>query len=275
VIRQTAKNNLKWISNIHGPWFELFYSESKLSFFSNKFIIFFLRKAFESMERIVFVSSYLYHQSQDIFGKVVLDKGLVIHNGINTSNIKKSSYKLNDGFNILFPGGPKLKKGGDILITAINELVEIIPNLNLYVALEVPEDHLIRRLVKKYGLENNVQFVGFLKPDKYMTLLNSVDILAMPSRMEPFGMVYLEAMAVGVPIIASDVGGATEIIEDYRNGILTSPEPIAVSEAILTLYRDKSLREIISNNNLEDIHKFQWNNIVNDYIEEYNGVIND
>ena len=126
----------------------------------------------------------------------------------------------------------------------------------------------------EYNLNNNVHFVGFLDPNKYLALLNSVDLLAMPSRMEPFGMVYLEAMALVVPVIASNVGGATEIIENRRNGILTPPEPDEVAKAILTLYRDKSLRKEISQNNLEDIQKFEWDKIVDEYLKTYSNLIN-
>lgn len=269
-ILNSTKENVKWICNIHGPWFTLFYSTSKFSSLSNFFIIKFLKKAFKRMDRVVFVSEYLYNESKKVFGDIVEDKGIIILNGINTYNInKENTLDLKAGFNILFPGGPKLKKGGDILIDAIKDLVDEIPDLNLYIALEVPENHLIKQLVKKYSLESHVNFVGFLKPDIYMALLNSVDLLAMPSRMEPFGMVYLEAMALGTPIIASNVGGGVEIIKNGHNGILTSPEPYEVSNAILNIYNDNKLRKRISENNLKDINNFEWKVIIDKYIELY------
>ncbi len=270
LVHKSYDRNVKWISNMHGPWFSLFYGGSGFSSISNFFIIRFLRKAFKEMDRIIFVSQYLYNRFEDIFGELVLDKGLIIRNGIDLSNINRESFSpLEAGFNILFPGGSKLTKGGDILINAVKDVITEIPELNLYIALKVPPDHLIRRLVKKYGLEANVHFVGFLKPKEYLALLNSVDLLAMPSRMEAFGMAYLEAMALGVPIIASNAGGGAEIIKNFRNGILTSPKRDEVAEAILTLYKDKSLRKIISENNLKDIHKFKWNKTVEEYIKTY------
>ena len=273
-ILNSAKDKVRWLSNLHGPWFSLYYSESKFSVVSNFFIIKFLKRAFKRIDRIVFVSKYLYDESMKIFGRLVTEKGIIILNGINSSNINKEKHvDLKEGFNVLFPGGPKLKKGGDILIEAVNNLVKEIPNLNLYIALDVPEKHLIRQMVKNYGLERRVNFVGFLKPDKYVAFLNSVDILAMPSRMEPFGMVYLEAMKLGIPIVASNIGGGAEIINDYRNGILTPPESHEVANAILTLYNDIELRKRISENNLKDITNFEWVSIIENYIELYNDLI--
>ncbi|MEN4005912.1 MAG: glycosyltransferase family 4 protein [Methanobacteriaceae archaeon] len=262
--------NLRWICTMHGPWFSLFYNESKISSLTNIIFGRFLKNAFKKSNKITFVSKYLYDEAEKIFGKLICNKGVVIHNGISISSFKNvGSIKLKEGFNIFFPGGPKLKKGGDILIKAVHKLSKKINDLNLYVALDVPEEHLIRKLVHEYGLEDKVEFLGFLKAPTYKAMLNSVDILAMPSRMEPFGMVYLEAMALGVPIVASNVGGAPEIIENLKNGILTSPEPEKVADAILELYNDASLREEISKNNLEDIHKFEWDKIVEEYIKIY------
>ncbi len=263
-----------WLSNIHGPWFSLFNRDSKFSFISNFFIIKYLKKAFKKMSKIVFVSKYLYEEFKQIFGDLITEKGVIILNGINTTNInKQKSVNLKEGFNILFPGGPKLIKGGDILIKAVKDLIKEIPELNLYIALEVPPNSLIRQLVKDYSLENHVNFVGFLKPDKYMAFLNSMDLLVMPSRREAFGVAYLEAMALGVPIVASNVGGGAEIIKDNRNGILTSPDPHEVTNAILTLYNDDELRERISKNNLHDIHNYEWALTVENYIVLYNKLI--
>ncbi|MDI6723947.1 MAG: glycosyltransferase family 4 protein [Methanobacterium sp.] len=273
-IVKNANENLKWLINMHGPWFSLFYHKSPLSSVSNFLITKFLKMAFKKINKIVFVSEYLYSESEKIFGHVIKDKGVVIHNGINISSINGvKSIELKKGFNILFPGGPKLIKGGDILIESVKRLVNEIPDLNLYIALDVPENHLIRQMVKNYNLENHVNFVGFLNKKKYMAFLNSVDILVMPSRMESFGIVYLEAMALGIPVIASDVGGIPEIIKNQRNGILTSLDPDDVSNAILTLYNDHEKRKNISINNLNDAHKFEWANLVKKYVKLYSQLI--
>lgn len=285
------KKDIKWVMNIHGPWFSMFYDENEFSFVAKSIFSKLLGDIFKSTDKAVFVSKYLEDQAREAFPSENWDlKGQVIHNGIDLTKTKdllknknisrtgktdlakhdfSTIYTVKDGFNILFPGGPKLKKGGDILIKALKQAVTEIPDLNLYIALDVPEDHLIRGLVKDYGLEKHVNFVGFLKTREYMSLLSRMDLLAMPSRMEPFGMVYLEAMSLGVPIIASNVGGGVEIVKNERNGLLASPEPGNVASAIIKLYNDPDLREKMSENNLEDIRKFSWDNIIEKYLDVY------
>lgn len=273
IINRKDNKKIKWVTTVHGPWFSLFYGESKISAITDLFYGSFLKRAFKKADRVTFVSKYLSHKAEESFGKSVWKKGTVIQNGIEIEGFKNvGSVQLKKGFNILFPGGPKLKKGGDILINAIKEINNKLKDLNLYIALDVPKEHLIRKLVHEYGLEDKVHFCGFLQSKNYKAILNSVDILAMPSRMEAFGMVYLEAMALGVPIIASDVGGAPEIMQDSRNGLLVPPNPEEVASAILKL-QSKSLRKQMSENNLKDIHKFTWDKIIGEYIKIYSLII--
>lgn len=273
VLQRGKNNGQKWISTVHGHWFTLFFSESNLSTISNRIFIKFLKKAFRSMDKIIFVSKYLQDRSLEIFAREMNKKSSVIYNGVDLTNINIKTLKLKKGFNILFPGGYKYVKGGDIVINAINILKSQIPDLNLYIALEVPPHHLIRKLVDDYGLNEMVNFVGFLDSQDYLSLLNSVDLLVMPSRMEALGITYLEAMALGIPVVASNTGGITEIVKNMRNGITTDPEPQKVADAILMQYKDQDLRKKMSKNNLTDIHQFQWDKIADKYLKIYESII--
>jgi len=197
---------------------------------------------------------------------------MFIHNGVNVSEIRNaasSALKLKGGFNVLFPGGAKFLKGGDLLLVALAELKEEIPDIHTYVALDVPEGHQLRRMVFELELEQNVTFVGFLPPKEYRRLLASVDLLVLPSRREAFPIALLEAMALGKPIVASRVGGIPEVIKDGRNGILVDLEPRQIAQAILRLYWDEKLRQEMARNNLQDIVQYDWSLITEQYIELY------
>lgn len=266
-----GKKKIKWIVNIHGPWFSLFYDEHEFPGAFNSIFQMLLQKIFHTADKVVFVSKYLYDQVKICFpSEDWNNKGLVIHNGLDLSKAENlPDYRVKKGFNMLFPGGPKLKKGGDILIEAVNEVVNEDLDINLYIALDVPEDHIIRRMVRDYQLEDRVNFVGFLKTKDYMSLLSQMDVLVLPSRMEPFGMVYLEAMSLGIPVIASNIGGGVEIVKNKRNGLLVSPNPKSVAEAIFAMYNDPNMRKKMSKNNLEDIINFSWNKIIRNYLQVY------
>lgn len=202
-------------------------------------------------------------------------KSVVIPNGVNVREIQSSVSsiaRLKGEFNLLFPGGAKFYKGGDLLIKALPKVKRLVSGIHLYIAGNVPRGHQLRRIAITAGLEKHVTFTGFLMPGEYRQLLNSVDLLVMPSREESFGIVFLEAMALGKPVIAGKTGGIPEVIENGRNGVLVDPDPDRVAEAILYLYENDDVRQAMSENNLRDVAGFDWTNIIQRYIDLYKEV---
>jgi glycosyltransferase involved in cell wall biosynthesis len=99
----------------------------------------------------------------------------------------------------------------------------------------------LRELVSVAGLEDRVCWLG--EREDVTALTGSLDVLLLPSWQEPFGRALIEAMAMGVPVIATEVGGPPEIIEDGREGRLLPPGmPSAWARAIRTLAEDPTLR---------------------------------
>jgi len=134
--------------------------------------------------------------------------------------------------------------------------------MHLYVAGDVPRNHVLRRLVVANNLEKDVTFTGFLNVQDYRRLLRSVDALVMPSREEGFGIVFLEAMALGKPVIAGNTGGVPELIENGRNGLLVELDSERIAAAIISLYKGQELRDRLIRNSLSDLPGFEWKNIV-------------
>jgi glycosyltransferase involved in cell wall biosynthesis len=229
------------------------------------------RKSLSKMDKVITVSSYELKvwESQ---GVPLKGKSVVIYDGVNVSQIQDSlasTSKLKGEFNLLFPGGALFVKGGDLLITALAKVKQEIPNVHLYIARNVPQDHRLRKMVSNLGLKENVTFSGFLPIQEYRGLLNSVDILVMPSRDEVFGIVYVEAMALGKPVIAGNIGGIPEVVKNGRNGILVELDDDQIAEAILYLYRNENIRKEMSQSNLQDVARFDWSHIVDQYIGFY------
>lgn len=228
-------------------------------------------KAVSRVDKVVEVSASTLNDYERR-GIILKDKSAVIWNGVNVSEIqtgRQSSLKLKGGFNLLFPGGAKFVKGGDLLIEALAKVKQELPDIHLYIALDVPLNHPLREMVSNLGLEDNITFSGFLPKEDYRNLLNSVDLFILPSRKEAFPISCLEAMALGKSIVTTKSGSITEIFKDGRNGILTDPDSGQIAEAILYLYRNKGLRGEISRNNLEDITRFDWDHIVDQYLWSY------
>lgn len=229
------------------------------------------KKALTEVNKVVEVSAYMVDEYERR-GILLKSKSAVVYNGIPISDIQTSSEStltLEGGFNLLFPGGAKALKGGDLLIECLPIVKMEIPDIHLYIALDVPKNHMLRKTVKRLGLEDNVTFVGFLPPQEYLRLLKSVDMLVMPSRYEAFAIACLEAMALGKPIVASNIGGIPEVLKNRRNGILVELDPNQIAEAIIYLYRHEDVQREIGQNNLQDVVRFDWRYIIDQYIEIY------
>jgi len=103
----------------------------------------------------------------------------------------------------------------------------------------------LERLATKLGLEGWVQFLGFLSDIRLA--LFAADVFVQPSRNEGLGVAILEAMASGLPVIASRVGGIPEIVRDGETGLLFTPnDPFSLKEALTRIRRDEDLRHKIS-----------------------------
>lgn len=203
-------------------------------------------------------------------------KATVIPNGINISEIQSSATSvvpLKGSFNLLFAGGAMSYKGGDLLIRALLEVTKQIEGVHLYMGGDVPRNHSLRKMVTGTGIDTYVTFTGFLEIREYRELLSSVDVLVMPSREESFGIALLEAMALGKPVIGTNVGGIPEVVKNERNGILVEPNPAGIAKAITYLYENKQLRQEMGRNNLQDVARFDWNSVVGQYIDLYRSVI--
>ncbi len=133
-------------------------------------------------------------------------------------------------------------KGHAATIDAVKQLVDVHQNIKLVIVGEgyLRED--LEQQTRESGLERHVIFTGFRSdiPD-----LNAMfDIAVLPSDFEGMGRVLLEAMVMGTPVVASNVGGIPDIVDDGKTGILVPPGNVnSLADAIATLLRDPSLRE--------------------------------
>lgn len=131
------------------------------------------------------------------------------------------------------------EKGIDVLIRAAALAAQDVPGLRIVVAGEGGRRAALTRLIAETGAP--VALVGFRPAGE---ILGTCDIYVQPSKAEAFGMAAAEAMAAGLPIIASAVGGLPEVVVDGITGLLVPPnDPKALASAMVRLARDPGLRE--------------------------------
>jgi len=141
---------------------------------------------------------------------------------------------------LVFVGNIERRKGLDTLVDGL-AAADAAAELTV-VGRAVDDGYVdsVRDRVCEHGLGDRVQFAGRLADDDLAATLASSHVLAVPSRYEGFGIVYLEGMSFGLPAIASRAGGANDVVTDGETGVLVDPDdPVAVAEAVETLARDR------------------------------------
>lgn len=109
------------------------------------------------------------------------------------------------------------------------------------------------------GIERHVRFVGAKPQDQLPTFYRAADVVAVPSRYESFGLVAVEAMACGVPVVASRAGGLRYTVEEETGGLLVPPsDPPALADAIATVLADEHLRARLRAGAIETARRFAW-----------------
>lgn len=167
---------------------------------------------------------------------VIRRKGRVIYNGIDPGPILVK--KLNSG-GLLAAGRLVSKKGFDVLLRAQAHGGK---KWQLTLIGDGPERGALKLLASKLGLNGDVTFLHSQAHTKVLEAMAACDLVVIPSRQEPFGMVALEAMGVGKPIVAARVGGLPEVLEGAEAS-LVEPENSealanAISETLVRLGRD-------------------------------------
>ena len=159
-------------------------------------------------------------------------------------------------------------KGHVQLINAFDEVKRQIPNAKLILAgrgkLKEVED-----TVGRLGLGRRITFAGWR--DDAAAIYNATDIFVQPSLSEAFSQVLIEAMGCGLPVIATKVGGAAEVIENDVNGILIEPDdPQAIAREVIRLAGDEKLRSVIADRGMTSVReRFSAETMVERHLELY------
>jgi glycosyltransferase involved in cell wall biosynthesis len=133
-------------------------------------------------------------------------------------------------------------KGHRYLISALGSIRERVPSARVVIAGDGPLRQELARLAEREGVAGSVIFAG--DAGDTPLLYNCFDLLVYPSVIGAFGLVLLEAMACGLPVIASELNGTTELLTHDQTGVLVPPgDSRAIAGAVLSLLLDRERRE--------------------------------
>ena len=231
------------LHTVHGFAFHESSSRASLTFYATL-----ERAAARLSDRVITVSDY--HRLLAIRLRIASARRLVtIHNGISRSRLAVSRSRLEVrhelGFGesdimIVAIGRLAEQKGLETLLVALPEIVRRDPRIHLAIVGEGPLRTELEDRVRLSGLGSQVRFLGF-RTD-IGNLLNAADLVAAPSLWEGLSISVLEAMALGKPIITTDIGSNLELVEDGVSGLLVPPgESRTLTEAVLRVVGDPEL----------------------------------
>ena len=132
----------------------------------------------------------------------------------------------------------------------------------------------LQKMCDDLWLDQSVVFLGKRDQDKLPYYYSAAEVVVMPSHYESFGMVALEAMACGTPVIASEVGGLAYLVRDGETGFtIPAEEPDMLCEKLSWLLNDRNLHQKMSGQAAEYAQDYAWENIATQIVEAYEGLI--
>lgn len=217
-------------------------------------------------------------------GRVRPDKITVIHNGIGSIDIQcdppimKQKIRQELGIDnsdqiIGCVGTLRSVKGHKYLIQAMPLILEKFPHSYLVLVGNGPLRDELEELAEKIGVKKKIIFLGY-RTD-ILELMHVFDVFVLPSLSEGLSNVLLEAMITSKPVIATNVGGNPEVIEDGKTGLLVPPkDPQKIAEAVLSLLSDEDKRIRMGEAGLRRVkEKFSISKTVQEYKKVYHEVL--
>lgn len=200
----------------------------------DKILINDLKSVFKNADKCIAVSKPLAKSIQQFVNREII----ILPNMVNTGRflIAEKKEEKNKIFEFLFVGSLNKLKRVNILIESFELAFREIEEVRLRICGSGPEREKLERQVEKLGISEKVIFRGTIYREQMPDIYSKADCFVLPSYIETFGVVYIEALASGIPIIGTKNGGAEDIITK-KNGILVDVDDTAsLSDALLYMY---------------------------------------
>jgi glycosyltransferase involved in cell wall biosynthesis len=228
-----------------------------------------------SAKSIISVSGFLASELQRFYA-VPHSKIHVVPNGVSYHQfdgfIDPAAVKQRFGIapldaTIFTAGRVSLQKGMDLLVEAVPMVLGYFPSTKFIISGSGAEmDGLVHR-ANELGVSHAIRFCGALPRQEYIDVVRAVDMVALPSRNEPFGIVALEGWAAGKPVVATTAGGPAEFVWHDVNGFLVDANPGGLAHGIGSLLADHDhCRALGRNGRVAVENKYNWD-VVAGYTE--------
>jgi glycogen(starch) synthase len=215
--------------------------------------------------------------------KVPENKIEIIFNGINVNGyniqVDKNEIKRKLGIPehckiVLFVGRITEQKGVKYLIEASPYVLKNNSNVRFVIVGDGWQINEIKQRINDLNLNWAIKLTGYVDDFTLKQIIKSADVLVAPSIYEPFGLVALEGMANGIPVIVSNIGGFKEIVEHNVDGLHVNPFNVhEIASAILSVINNEEYAKYLVNNARNKVLKFSWKEAAKRTLEVYKSVL--
>ncbi|MBP7652066.1 glycosyltransferase family 4 protein [Candidatus Dependentiae bacterium] len=236
------------------------------------------KSAISKSDCVVLLTKY----SLDVLNKYGFDikKYEIIPAGVDVTefdnSIEKSIFIKQDRYNLLYAGRIAEGKGIDVLVKSVKMLIDEKYEVHLNIAgPDFGYYKTLKKMVDDFELTNHISFCGKLSRTELVKLFKSSDAFILPSRYEAFGIVLIEAMAAGLPVIGSNISAIPYVIDNEKNGLLFEPDNhIDLTQKLKTIIKNKILSEKFSENAREKVlEEYNWKRIISKYSKLYDSLV--
>lgn len=201
----------------------------------------------------------------------------VVNRGINLSRfeVEPDKDKYNS-HNVLFIGPNAERKGAIYVVKAAREILSKFPDSTFTIigSCSFFYQKKIDNIIKENNLENKFEFIAHLPQQELPKYYKKANVFVMPSLMEAFGQVYLEAMSAKTPVIGADVGGVSDIITKDVGCLVKPKDSVVIADSIIELFSNSDKSRLLGENGRKRVkEKFSIERMVKETEDVYKGIL--
>jgi glycogen(starch) synthase len=220
---------------------ELF-MDASAAYQRSRFLPGLLRRLLSTADAVTACSDQTLREAEAFTGIALGSRGSVIHNGVRLADFEDVAPFDHPRPYVLGIGRLVREKGFDLLLDAFDLLADEVPDIDLVLAGSGREEQALIERRASCRHRERMHLIGAVDRPTAVALFAGAAAFALSSRHEPFGIVNLEAMAAGTPVVATDVGGVSEIVEDGTSGVLVAGEDAdALAAGLRLVLTDRDL----------------------------------
>lgn len=230
------------------------------------------KRIIRNADAIIAVSNYMKRTLIDHFGP--RETYHVIYNGIDCNKFFPDENKRKPNL-VLSVARLDPRKGIHFLIDAMQELHREFPQLKVRIVGKGHQETELKKRIEQYGLNDTIELVGQKQPDEIIEEYQTAGLFVLPSLEESQGIVFMEAMACGTPVVAFNIPGVDEVVAHQVDGLLVEKGDVkGLIRAIRSLMMDESLRKRFGEQGRKNmVQKFDWKIIAEQTAQLYQQLI--